>query len=412
MIDPKQKAEEREHRGRWFYRWLILSILALVGFLVYELHSIGLPILVGAMLAYLFRPIKNWFHLSWLPHELRVIMAVMLSVLVVSIGVMKIRDMIPNEKQKLELKVRLKYKLNERFDQVFTNANPVLGVVQKELQPLMVQMNEVLALSDADKELFMKYRRGYQGEEPISDRYFEYFKKNTKWREPTAVEPDEKTEGHQAGGHPAMLEALSIWILTPLIFLFLIFDNGQIRGFGISLVPNRYFEMALVMIDDLDEAIGNYLRGTFLECSLVGLTMALGLWLLGFPVSIAFLVGVISGIANAIPFLGTAIGLVISIAYALIAEDTTPLIPGLSPDGMPIYVTILVGITHLLDNAIYSPVVLGSAVNLHPMVVIVAIAGGSIMLGFWGMLLAIPTVVIFKTGLETLVKELKAYRII
>lgn len=170
--------------------------------------------------------------------------------------------------------------------------------------------------------------------------------------------------------------------------------------------------MALVMLDDLDEAIGKYLRGTFLECSLVGGTMGFGLLLLGFPLSVSLFVAVVSGLANAIPFLGTVIGLIISLSYALIAEDTVPLIPGLAANGLPIYVAILVGITHVLDNAIYSPIVLGGAVNLHPLVVIIAIAGGSMMLGLWGMLLAIPTVVVLKTGVETLVKQLKAYRII
>src|SRR5262249_34223255 len=101
-----QKQSDRQLRARWFYRRLIAFLLALTAFLVFELHAILLPILVGAILAYLFRPIKNWFHFSWMPHEARVILAIFLSVLVVSGAVMKIREMIPNEKQKLELKVR------------------------------------------------------------------------------------------------------------------------------------------------------------------------------------------------------------------------------------------------------------------------------------------------------------------
>lgn len=410
-----QKHLDRQTRSRWFYRGLFAFLILLTAFLLIELRTILLPILVGAIFAYLFRPIKNWFHFSWMPHEARVILAIFLAVSVVFGAVMKIREMIPNEKQKLELKVRLQYKLSERFEQVFANANPVVGVFQKELQPLMIQMNELLTLSKGEQDLFMKYREGYNDQEPISDRYFEYFKKSLKKEEaqvlaerlPRAVEKTEKK-----GESPGLLEALSLWILTPLIFIFLIFDNGQIRSSAISLVPNQYFELALTMIDELDEAIGNYLRGTFLECSLVGLTMGLGLFLLGFPISMAFLIAVISGLANAIPFLGPAIGLVISLAYALIAEDTVPLIPGLSPDSLPVAVMALVALTHVLDNVLYSPIVLGGAVNLHPMVVIIAITGGSILLGFWGMLLAIPTVVVFKTGLETLVKELRAYRII
>jgi AI-2E family transporter len=53
-----------------------------------------------------------------------------------------------------------------------------------------------------------------------------------------------------------------------------------------------------------------------------------------------------------------------------------------------------------------------SAVNIHPLVVVVAIIGGSLIMGLWGMVFAIPTVVVVKTAVETLFKELKDYRII
>ena len=110
---------------------------------------------------------------------------------------------------------------------------------------------------------------------------------------------------------------LSAWMLAPLIFVFLGFDNGQIRRFFISLVPNRYFELSLTVLDRLDDAIGRYLRGTLMECFLVGLTLIVGLILLGIPMGIAVAIGVVSGLLNAIPFLGTAIALVIGVGYAL-----------------------------------------------------------------------------------------------
>jgi predicted PurR-regulated permease PerM len=170
--------------------------------------------------------------------------------------------------------------------------------------------------------------------------------------------------------------------------------------------------MSLTIMDELDEAIGRYLRGTLMECALVGLTFTLGFILIGIPVSISIAIGVISGLVNAIPFLGTVIGLVIGLGYALVAENVTPLIPGLNANDLAIYVLILVGIVHVLDNAIYAPVVLGKAVNLHPLVVAIAIVSGSLLMGVWGMLFAIPSVVVVKTAVETLFKELKAYRII
>jgi predicted PurR-regulated permease PerM len=205
---------------------------------------------------------------------------------------------------------------------------------------------------------------------------------------------------------------LSAWILAPLIFVFLGFDNGQIRRFFISLVPNRYFELSLTVLDRLDDAIGRYLRGTLIECFLVGLTLAVGLILLGIPAGIAVAIGVVSGLLNAVPFLGTIIALVIGVSYALIAEDIRPLIPGLNPNDLAFYVLILVVLTHVLDDLVFQPFVLGSAANVHPLVVVIAIIGGFLIMGLWGMLFAIPAVVVVRTVVSTFFKELKDYRII
>ena len=149
-----------------------------------------------------------------------------------------------------------------------------------------------------------------------------------------------------------------------------------------------------------------------MECALVGLTLCLGLVLLGTPVGIAVTIGLVCGLVNAIPMLGTIIALVICLSYALIAENLEPLIPGLDSKNLPFYVMILVGITRVLDDVVFQPFVLGSAVSIHPLVVIVAIIGGSLIMGLWGMLFAIPTVVVVKTAVETLFKELKDYRIV
>ena len=149
-----------------------------------------------------------------------------------------------------------------------------------------------------------------------------------------------------------------------------------------------------------------------MECFLVGLTLTLGLILLGIPFGVAVAIGVVSGLLNAIPFLGAVIALVIGVGYALIAENVRPLIPGLNPNDLALYVVILVVLVHILDDVVFQPFVLGSAVNVHPLVVVIAIIGGSLIMGLWGMLFAIPTVVVIKTVVATFFKELKDYRII
>jgi len=428
--DFEEKERERKVRRKIFY--LIFAALALVlgGFLVWKLSGLILPIIVGALLAFVFRPVKERFRIRWLPHELQVLCSFAAIGLVLFFAFNTLRKHIPDEKQKLEFKVRLKYKLNERYRQLVAKSpdgksNAVAPLIEKELGPLMDKVNQSLELNPEERDLFLKYAAGYNGKPPIESKFVDYFwasQKTGKYVIPEKVPTGAASATSSAAPAPTQPPAaeegtsleskFSAWILAPLIFLFLGFDNGQIRRFFIGLVPNRYFELSLTVLDRLDDAIGRYLRGTLMQCFLVGLALVMGLILLGIPMGIAVAIGVVSGLLNAIPFLGTAIALVIGVGYALIAENIMPLIPGLNPNDLALYVVILVAIVHVLDDVVFQPLVLGSAVDVHPLVVVIAIIGGSLIMGLWGMLFAIPAVVVVKTAVATFFKELKDYRII
>jgi predicted PurR-regulated permease PerM len=423
--DFEEKQRERKVRRKVFYLTFGLLTLLLGGFLIWKLSILILPIIVGALLAFVFRPVKERFRIRWLPHELQVLCSFAAIGLVLFFAFNTLRKHIPDEEQKLEFKARLQYKLNEKYQQLVAKSpdgksNTVGQIIEKQLGPLMDKVNRFLELGPKKRDLFLKYAAGYNGKPPIDKKFVACFWANQKTvkyvvPEETPAETTPPAAQPQAppGGEGASLEnKLSAWMLAPLIFIFLGFDNGQIRRFFISLVPNLYFELSLTVLDRLDDAIGKYLRGTLTECFLVGLTLIVGLILLGIPVGIAVAIGVVSGLLNAIPFLGTAIALVIGVGYALIAENIKPLIPGLNPNDLALYVVILVVVAHVVDDVFFQPFVLGSAVNVHPLVVVIAIVGGSLIMGLWGMLFAIPTVVVVKTVVATFFKELKDYRII
>ena len=420
--DFKEKEQERKLRRRVFR--LIFAILVLIsgGFLIWKLSGLVVPVIVGALLAFLFRPIKERFKVTWLPHELQVLCSFAAIGLVLFFAFDTARKYIPDDNQQLEYKVRLKYKLNERYQQLVTKSpkekpSMLVDFIQKQTGPLMDKINQLRELDRVQTEQFLHDRSGHFGGDNKILGYFEANQNTRRYGAPEetpAVAPA-ATATIAASVQPPAGRAgprWEPWILAPLIFFFLGFDNGQIRRYFISLVPNRYFELSLTLLDRLDSAIGKYLRGTLMECTLVGLTLCLGLILLGSPVGIATAIGLVCGLVNAIPMLGTLIALVICLGYALIAENLEPLIPGLDPNNLALYVVILVGIVHVLDDVVFQPFVVGSAVNIHPLVVVVAIIGGSLIMGLWGMLFAIPTVVVVKTALETLFKELKDYRIV
>ncbi len=402
---------------------LILGLL-LCGYTLWSVSMLLPPILVGVILAYVFRPLKNWFHFSWLPHEMGVVLAFSFILIATSLVVIKVKSFLPTEREELELKIRLNYKLNEKFEEFFKKEDLFAPVkmIGKEIEPAVLSVSSLLELTPEEMDWLEKHRIGSSND--FSEKYYAYHLQNLKRkndngpnRTPSAVlefsESGEIKNSEPSSESPTfLLYTLSLWMICPLVFLFLIFDNGQIRKFLVGLVPNSYFEVTLTLLDRLDEALGLYLRGTAMECSLVGFSTFVGLALLGFPLPVAILLALLCGVLNAVPFLGPTVGALAVFSYALIAESIDPVLLFVSLESLPVASLIVISVVQILDNVLFAPIVLGRAVNLHPLVVIISLSISSILFGVWGVIATIPSVVVGKTIVHTLVTQLKAYRLI
>lgn len=411
-------ALRREQRA--FVFKLVMTTVSVIGViaLLIALRDLVLPVLVAAILAFLFKPLLNSFKYPWLHEGVRVFGLVVFFVGFLFSSIWMIRSSIPDDVKKIELMTRVQYKFNERIDTYLQVDRPkedrglVAKTLGEELAPFVKDINSYLTLSSTQQKILQEsYSNG-----KFAEKYYQFFLKNI---DHNVIEDDReissvaiKTETQQSFTLARILNVLSIWIVMPLVFMFLLFDKGEINRYCVRFIPNRYFELTLTVFEQVNLAIGKYLRGTMLECSLVGFTMFIGLTLVGIEVQAAFLIGVIAGITNAIPFLGPFVGLMVGMSYGIIAENITPLIPFLSPDDLMIGIIATVILTQVLDNAFYQPIILGSAVNLHPIVVVLGVVSGSILFGFVGILLAIPAIVILKVSVETLVKGLRDYYII
>jgi predicted PurR-regulated permease PerM len=189
-------------------------------------------------------------------------------------------------------------------------------------------------------------------------------------------------------------------------------DTGEIKRGLLSVVPNRLFEPALTVLADLDRALGDYLRGIFLECVALGFTAMLLLAIVGVSPRWAMAIGIFTGASNVIPYMGSAAALLGGLAYALLAEEIHPLLPMVNTENFVFWVIAAVGVAELLKNIFYEPFVLGGAVKLHPLVVVIGIVGGGILFDFAGVLLAIPVITIFKVFLSSTIRQLKAYGLV
>jgi len=400
---------------------------------VWGLRSLIVPVAVGGLLAYICRPVVARLERSRVPRGVAIGLLLLVFVLAALVAVNGIRAVIPSDTEALELRIRALYMLNQRYqalmglDRSMTRGNRIYQLVHDDLDPLVDRVSQLLALTPEEHAQFVVSRpRGAHDAPAGSDRLVEYDRANVETlerRSRTALaEPATRSAARpptapvSTSVAPTPLAALgdifSTWIISPLMFLFLLQDTGEIKRGLLRAIPNRLFEPALNVLADLDRALGDYVRGLFLECCLLGLTVVLLLTLIGVPLRWAIAIGIFTGATNVIPYMGFAAALLSGLAYALLAEDIRPLLPMVSSENFVIWVIVAVVLAELLKNVVYEPVVLGGAVNLHPLVVVIGVLGGAVLFGPVGMLLAIPTVTVVKVLVSSTARQLKAYRLI
>jgi predicted PurR-regulated permease PerM len=172
-------------------------------------------------------------------------------------------------------------------------------------------------------------------------------------------------------------------ILVPTIAFFMVRDGRAVRRRIVELVPNRYFEMALIMFHRIDEQIGGYFRGRLVECILVGLTQILLMGLASVFVDQPkiLLISLVCGVTNLIPYAGPVMGAGFGVFYYYALD-----LPASSVWAL----LIVAAAAHVIDNVIIAPAVLSHNVDLHPMIVALVLVIGGEVLGILGLLIAIP----------------------
>jgi len=407
--------------------------VVLGAFLVWGLRSLIVPGAVGGLLAYIVRPLVARLERFRVPRGVAIGLLLLVFGLAALFIVNRMRAVMPSDTGMLELRSRALYTLNQRYqalmglDRSLTRGNQIYRWLHGDLDPVVDRVNQLLALTPEERAQFVASRpRGADDTAAGSDRLVHYDRANLetlKTRARTArAEPATRSAARPpADPAPSSLaqtplaalgDILSTWLVAPLVFLFLLWDTGEIKRGLLRAVPNRLFEPALTVLADLDRALGDYVRGLFLECCLLGLTVGLFLTLIGVPPRWTIAIGIVTGASNVAPYMGSAVAVLSGLAYALLAEDIRPLLPMVSPENFAIWVIVAVVLAELLKSVVYEPVVFGGVVKLHPLVMVIGVLGGAILFGPAGMLLAIPTITVFKVVVSSTARQLKVYELI
>ena len=419
--------------GMLFKAVAAIAAILLTAFLLWALRSLIVPVVVSGLLAYICRPLLGALERYRVPRGVGVGLLLLMFVLTALFVVDRIRTLMPTEAGAVESKVHALYAINERYrtlmglDATLTKGNRLYQFLHADSDPLLARVNQLLALTPQQRAQFLAWHLGKTGAAGGSDARLDEDRANLRTlnRRASMARAGSDTAGEPAppvAARPATIaldrpfsviaQIFSTWIIAPLVFLFLLGDTGQIKRGLLSMVPNRLFEPALTVLADLDQALGDWLRGLFLECCLLGVTVTLLLALIGIPLRWAIAIGLFAGASNVVPYLGSAVALLGGLAYAVLADQIHPLIPIVSTDNLALWVLVAVGLAELLKNLVYEPVVLGSAAKLHPLVVVIGAVGGAILFGVVGVLLAVPTISLFKVFVSGTARQLKAHGLI
>ena len=170
------------------------------------------------------------------------------------------------------------------------------------------------------------------------------------------------------------------------------FDN-YFRSF-ITLVPELHRETARTYLREIDRNLQQFLKGLVAVIAIVSVVSCIAYSIIGVP--FALVIGVIAGICNAIPTFGPFIGggfAYIAMLMGLAAGDFG-MIDFLIRSAF--LLAAILGI-QTLDNSLISPKIMSTAVDVDPLLIMFAVIVGAAVLGFWGVLLAIPIIVVIKS---------------
>ena len=190
------------------------------------------------------------------------------------------------------------------------------------------------------------------------------------------------------------------FLIIPFATFFFLKDGHKIRRDIMQLVPNRYFETTLSLVDKVETRLGFYFRSVVLQCTLVGIASWLALSVAG--LNNAASVGIAIGLANSIPYFGPIIGYILSIVISIIETGDFSLV-------IPCILAVL--FAQIIDNVILQPLIFSKSADIHPVAILFIIMIGAQTAGILGMLVAIPIATVIKITINQVIWSYNNYHV-
>ena len=331
--------------------WLPWAALAgLAGLLWWWLGPVLLPFMVAALLAYALSPLVNGLErltAGRLPRLLSVALVELAFLLVMAALVLLVVPVLVKELPQLR-------------EQLPT----VVQRLDAALSPWLLNYGIELKLDAASVKAFV----------------FKHF--SGSWEDML----DSLLSSLRIGGSVA-LALIGNAILIPVVLFYLLLDWDVVVSRVRALVPPRWRAGVDDFLLECDSVLGQYVRGQLSVMVVLAVYYTVALRLFG--LDLALPIGVFTGLAICVPYLGFGVGLVMALLAGLLQMD--PLQAGLM-------IAVVYGVGQLIESFILTPRLVGERIGLHPLAVIFALLAFGQVLGFVGILMALPASAVLLVG--------------
>lgn len=177
----------------------------------------------------------------------------------------------------------------------------------------------------------------------------------------------------------ALINLVSLILIMPIVTFYMLRDWGTFVKKFEELLPKKSKKRILDVMQEINKIIAGFIRGQISVCLALGIFYSIGLKLVG--LELGLLVGFIAGIISFIPYVGSITGFILGVVLAF------------AQYGDVTHVLYVVGVFmagQFLEGNFLTPKLVGESVGLHPVWVMFALLAGGVLLGFLGLMLAVP----------------------
>lgn len=207
-----------------------------------------------------------------------------------------------------------------------------------------------------------------------------------QWREAIFSRASDMTNAvagwmtESVAGALGYLQYLTWPILVPILSFFLLKDAAYFEQNLIALLPNeRLQKRAHWLLMDVSRTLAAYIRAQITACLVVGILVMIGLSLIRAPYPVVL--ATIAGLLEFIPLIGPLIAACIIVGLTLTVSFKTAL-----------FVALFLAVLRLIQDYFIYPRIVGHGIKMHTLVVIIAILAGAEIGGLVGVFLSIPAV--------------------